>query len=346
MNMIRNSRQNRAMRIAVIAPPWLPVPPIDYGGTELIIDILCRSYKEAGHDVVLYCSGDSTVGVDCRWVIEKGSMPPTKHQEHLHFAFVLDQLQNEHFDIIHSHLEGFIPYSRLFPAPLVTTLHVPVTDERKPVLNDANTTLAAISKDQAATIPCNSTVIYNGIEFDRYSASSNHDDYLLWLGAVKPEKGIELAVEIAKKTNRSLTIAGYLAEQYRQWFEVILNNNGCSINFVGPANFDTKCNLLQRCFALLMPVNWREPFGLVALEAMACGRPVIASRQGALPEVIDQGVSGFCCDSIEEYCDAVGRARIMDPKRIRDSVVMKFSAEKMVEGYLALFAELLIRKKG
>jgi glycosyltransferase involved in cell wall biosynthesis len=329
------------MKIAVVAPPWIPVPPVDYGGTELIVDILCRGYQDHGHSVTLFCSAESTCPVERRSTIQRGYLPPDKYQEHRHFGFALDELRQEKFDIVHAHLEGFIAYAPLLDIPLVCTVHVPVIRHREPLLADIRSRTIAISSDHASSFPRNVQFIYNGIEFDRYQSEARPGDHLIWIGAIKPEKGIERSLKLARSSNSRLVIAGRVDARYEQWFDELLSNYEEHAFFIGPVGFQDKVDLLSSAKALLMPVNWREPFGLIAIEAMACNTPVIATPNGALPEIISSGVNGFLCETDEEFVSAINAVNDLDGERVRATSKKRFSAERMVSEYLELLKDSL-----
>lgn len=327
------------MKIAVIAPPWLPVPPVDYGGTELVVDILCRGYQRAGHEVTLFCSGESTCPVERRSAVSKGSMPPDKHQEHLHLGYVLGELLKGGYDVIHSHLEGFLPYVPLTGIPALTTVHVPVTESRRRLLDKGFSQLAAISLDQAGDFPTQTKVIHHGIEFERYRLAKRKENYLLWLGSLSPEKGVERSVEIARSAELKLVLAGPARPETGAWLRSLASDHSF-VEMRGPVSFAEKVELLGKARALLMPVKWREPFGLVALEAMACGTPVIASPMGALAEIVEHGMNGYLCEGNGGFARAVRRCPELEPEEIRSAAASRFSAQKMIDEYLSFLSDL------
>jgi len=328
------------MRLAVIAPPWIPVPPVDYGGTELIVDILCRGYQARGHEVVLFCSGDSTCPVDRIASNTAGALPPDKHAEHQHFALALAEIQRGQFDAVHCHLEGILPYAQLLSVPVLTTVHVPMTLPRERLLSQSTSPVIAVSADQASTFPRPTSVVHHGLELHRYHLVAEKDDYLLWLGSVTPEKGLEAALEIAEATGMPMKVAGPVPEGATDWWRNICSSTTASIEYCGLVGFADKAELLARARALMMMVNWQEPFGLVAVEAMASGTPVLANRRGALPEIVEDGVSGFLCDSSEDAISAIGRLHSLKAETIRSVAMERFSAERMVSEYLQLLGGL------
>jgi glycosyltransferase involved in cell wall biosynthesis len=333
---------NRPMRIGVLAPPWLPVPPSTYGGTELIADILCRGFKEAGHEPILFASGDSTCPVRIISAIDHAEMPPDKYKEHLQIAALLLNAPKLGLDIVHSHLEGIQPYAPLLRVPVVCTLHVDMTDQRRGFLQSGdNVDYIAVSEKQGRSFPFGVKVIRHGIEVERYKlvGREHKKRHLLFLGEISRRKGADVAVKAWMKLAQPVKIAGYVPPGEQEWFkrDVLSRVRPGSLEFLGPVGFKQKVELLGEAAALLCPVRWEEPFGLVAAEAMACGTPVIAIRRGALPELVENGVTGFLCDDEEEVLEVVDRIGEIEPAACRQRVVKLFDSRRMVREYLDLF---------
>lgn len=331
---------SKKLRIGVLAPPWLKVPPETYGGTELIVDILCRGFKEAGHEPILFAAGDSSCPVELQASFNIAEMPPDKYKEHAHIAHFLRLADELDLDIIHSHLEGLQPYSPLLRIPVVCTLHVEITSSRRAFLSgNKGVTYVAVSADQAESFPIDAEVIYHGIEMQRYPIEYINRDYFLFLGEISRRKGVDTAVAVARELKKPLRIAGYLPPTEEEWFFELMMADDCKelIDFIGPVGFADKIKLLKRAVALLAPIRWREPFGLVVIEAMACGTPVIANARGALPELIEDGVTGFLCNSTDELVQAGENVGCIDPVLCRKRVEYLFDHRRMIGDYLHLF---------
>jgi glycosyltransferase involved in cell wall biosynthesis len=339
-------RMSKSMRIGVLAPPWLPVPPPTYGGTELIADILCRGFKAAGHEAILFASGDSTCPVRKISAIGRAEMPPDKYKEHLQIAALLRAAPELGLDIVHSHLEGIQPYAHLLGVPVVCTLHVDMTEQRRIFLQtNAAVDYVAVSEKQGRSFPFGVRVIRHGIEIERYrfSGRDKKKKHLLFLGEICRRKGADVAVRAWMALARPVKIAGWVPPVEQDWFkrDVMSRVRLGSLEFLGPVGFEQKVELLGEAAALLCPVRWEEPFGLVAAEAMACGTPVIAIRRGAMPELVEHGVTGFLCDDEEEVLTAIERIEEIDPEACRRRVEELFDAQRMVREYLEMFESKL-----
>lgn len=334
----------RKLKIGVLAPPWLTVPPQTYGGTELIVDILCRGFKEAGHEPILFAAGDSSCPVELNPSFARAEMPPDKYKEHAHIAHFLKQASELDLDVIHSHLEGLQPYSSLLQSPIICTLHVEITPARTAFLStNTGVTYVAVSADQADSFPMDTEVIHHGIELHRYPFESSKREYFLFLGEISRRKGVDSAVSIVRQLDRQLKIAGYLPPAEEQWFLGDVMTGECKglVDFIGPVGFAEKISLLSDAAALLTPIRWREPFGLVLIEAMACGTPVVANARGALPELIEHGVTGFLCNNDDELMHAANHVGQIDPVKCRKRVESLFDHRRMVEDYLRLFEDCI-----
>jgi len=337
---------SKPMRIGVLAPPWLPVPPPTYGGTELIADILCRGFKEAGHEPILFASGDSTCPVRLVSPIERAEMPPDKYKEHLQIAALLRHAKELELDIVHSHLEGIQPYAEALGVPVACTLHVDITEQRRIFLQtNRSVDYVAVSEKQGRSFPFGVHVIRHGIELHRYPLAGQGEKrgYLLFLGEICRRKGADVAVRAWMTLARPVKIAGYVPAAEENWFkETVMSRVKLgALEFLGPVGFEEKVSLLGGASALLCPVRWEEPFGLVAAEAMACGTPVIAIRRGALPELVEDGVTGFLCDDEREVLEAVEKCDEIDPQACRERVERLFDSRRMVREYLELFERKL-----
>ena len=337
------------MRIALIAPPWLPVPPPAYGGTELVIDLLARGLVAAEHEVTLYTVGTSTCPVPRRhrydvaqWSAE-GSTSVLRELAHVTWAYA----DIGEADIVHDHTLAGPFVGALARHRVVTTNHGPFrSDDIRQVFRSypPRVSTVAISHDQAATHdgPI-AAVIHHGVDVDSYRSDASRGEQLLFLGRMHPDKGAHLAIEIARRTDRPLLIAAKMREPREQAYftHVVRPLLGDGIEFVGEADHDTKRELLASAVALVNPIQWSEPFGLVMAEALASGTPVVTTRLGAAPEIVDDGVTGFVCDDVDEMVAAVARIDELDRHSCRRAAEQRFSIERMTNDHLALYRRLV-----
>jgi glycosyltransferase involved in cell wall biosynthesis len=338
------------MRIAVMAPPWAPVPPRLYGGIELVVDLLARGYAAAGHDVVLYTTGDSTCPVERRWQVPQaehnriGSAVP----ELRHVIWAFDDARD--FDVIHDHTVAGPIYAARYPdPPMVTTIHGELTDELVDIYQHSarRAGIIAISHHQrrvAPQVPI-ARVIHHGIEASQFPVGRGDGGYVLFLGRMAPDKGAHRAMEAAFKADVPLIMAAKMREaaEVSYYESDVLPYLNDRLMYEGEVDHARKLELLAGARALLFPIRWNEPFGLVMLEALACGTPVLAFPEGAAPEVIEDGRTGFLCHDEADMADAIGRVGGIDRGECRVAVEGYFSAERMVADHLTLFEELLGR---
>lgn len=335
------------MRIALVSTPWVAVPPRAYGGTEGMLDNLARALAAAGHEVLLYATGDSTCPVPKAWTYAEPVTPMglvTSEIKHILGAY--EVLQG--FDVVHDHTMLGPLHAARFPAlPLVTTSHNPFTPETRPIYRQIGerAALVAVSQDQrsrAGEVPI-ARVIHHGIHAADFPVGSGDGGFLLFLGRMSPDKGVHHAIEVALATDLPLTIAGKMREPdeheyFRQRIEPAL---GPEIQYVGEVTRSERAELLATALALVNPLCWPEPFGLVMIEAMACGTPVIVSSAGAAPEIVDDGKTGFVCRSIGELVEGVRQLETLDRQECRRVVEERFSAERMAAEYADLYAEVV-----
>ncbi len=336
------------MRIALIAPPWVPVPPPLYGGTEVVVDRLARGFHEAGHEVLLFTTGDSTCPVPRQWVLERS--------EHLRMGAVVPELRHvvhgyeaaRGFDIVHDHTLAGPVYAERFPdLAVVTTNHGPFNDELLDVYRviAPSVSIIAISHSQASHaqgLPI-ARVIHHGIDVAEFPIGDGDGGYFLFLGRMAPDKGARRAARIARQAGVRLLIAAKMREplEYEYFDNQVRPLLGPDVEYVGEVGGDEKMELLSGARALLNPIRWVEPFGLVMIEALACGTPVLTYRQGAAPEIVDDGVTGFLCDVHDEMAEAIHRVDELDRKACRRAVEERFSTDRMVADHLDLFESLL-----
>jgi glycosyltransferase involved in cell wall biosynthesis len=340
------------VRIGIIAPPWLPVPPARYGGTELMLDLLARGLQGAGHDVVLSTTGDSTCPVERVWALERAdtlrmgvSVPELRHVAHAYEAL-------GDCDVIHDHTVVGPVYAQRYPdLPVVTTNHGPFNTE----LNDVYRAVAhhvpviAISQSQAAGADPRvwlAAVIHHGIDATVFPRGTGDGGYDLFLGRMAPEKGARRAAEIARAAGRRLLIAAKMREPLEQLYfeEEVRPLLGSGVEYVGEVGWEDKLALLAGAEALLNPIRWPEPFGLVMIEALACGTPVLAFKEGAAPEIVEHGVTGFLCVDEQDMADHLRRLDELDRAACRAAVEDYFSVERMVAEHVRTYERLAARQ--
>lgn len=340
------------MRIAQVAPLWERVPPPAYGGVELVVGLLTDELVRRGHEVTLFASGDSIslaklISVHPRALRLDKSVKECNVYETLQLSRVYEMA--EEFDIIHSHMGyGVIPYANLVKTSTVHTLHGIFTpDNEKMYKYGRKQPYVSISDAQREPrLGLNyAATVYNGIDVSSYTFYPQPDEepYLAFLGRISPEKGPHHAIEIAKRTGWRLKMAGKVdvvdVEYYENEIKPLID--GKQIQYLGEANHDQKNMLMGRAVATLFPITWREPFGLVMIESMASGTPVIAMRLGSTQEVIAHGNTGFLCDSVEECVAAVGKVAELDRAGCREYVYKRFSYQAMTDGYEAVYRQIL-----
>ena len=337
------------MRIALIAPPFISVPPKEYGGTELFIAHLAEGLQKLGHEPVVYSNGESTVGVENRWLYPRGQWPiqgeiydNLKDLNHTAWA-VRDAMES--CDIIHLNNASGLVCSRFVRAPFVYTLHHPHEKGLSDFYaNFPQVQFVTISdfQQKLETMPRIRT-IYHGLDLSPYGGRLDGErKYLAFLGRIAPMKGTHIAIEVAQKSGMPLKIAGEVQPKFRDYFEQQIKPHlGDQIEYVGEVNLEEKARLLMGARALLFPIQWNEPFGLVMIEAMACGAPTLALPGGAVEEVVRDGVSGYVCRSAEEMAQRVKSLRF-DPESVRAYVAENFSLEKMAQSYVELYQQVIV----
>jgi len=328
------------LRILIVAPCWVSVPPTAYGGTELVIDVLARGLKARGHEVILATTGDSTCEVAKVAYHPRalGTDHATPLAETLHVMEAYRASQG--VDIVHDHtVAGPLVGQTLTSAPIVTTNHGPFIDDLAEYYRriQDTTPIIAISHDQARRAHGIqvATVIHHGIEMDRVPLGQGDGGYVAFLGRMHPDKGVDRAIRIARRAGVPLVIAAKMREPVEQRFfaEVIRPMLGNGVEYVGEVGPEGKRELLMRAVALLNPIAWPEPFGLVMIEAMAHGTPVIATRFGSVPEIVIPGATGVLGDSDEELADGVGQAAALARSQVRQEAEQRFDASRMVDAH-------------
>jgi glycosyltransferase involved in cell wall biosynthesis len=336
------------VRIGLIAPPWLPVPPPAYGGTEAVVDRLARGMQAAGHEVVLFTTGDATCPVERRWIFEEAQAPRMGEAvaELRHLVHAYEALAS--CDVVHDHTVVGPAYAERLPwLPVVTTNHGPFDEELLDVYRAVahRVPVIAISHAQAATargLPL-AGVIHHGIDVDRFPVGTGAGGYLLFLGRMTPDKGAAEAIAVARRAGIPLVLAAKMREPAeRAYFdERIRPLLGSGVDFVGEVGGTDKLDLLAGAAALVNPIQWDEPFGLVMIEALACGTPVLSTARGAAPEIVDAGVTGCLGADEDDLVAAAGAIGDLDRVACRAAVAERFSTARMVEEHLDLFARIL-----
>ncbi len=335
------------MRIALIAPPFIPVPPTKYGGTELFIAQLAEGLTALGADVVVYANGESTVGAELRWIYEKSRWPIdgevySSLLDTNHTSWAVQDAAKD-CDVIHVNNVPALGLSRLVAAPMVYTIHHVHED----ALSEfyawfPNIEYVTISDFQRVreTMPRMRT-IHHGIDTGIYKLQCAKQEYLTFLGRIAPMKGTHVAIDVAKKCGIPLKIAGEIQPLYREYWEQEIKPHvdGKFIEYVGEADLAMKNELLGGSLGMLFPILWNEPFGLVMIEAMACGTPVLALRGGSVNEVVAGGMSGYVCSDADEMAERARNLRGFSPAAVRTYVEQNFSVQRMAANYLRLYKE-------
>ncbi len=340
-----------SMRIALVAPPWTPVPPPLYGGIELVLDQTARGLVAAGHEVTLFTTGDSTCPVPRKWGLPRAegmrigaAVPELRHVIHAYEA-VADH------DIVHDHTVFGPFYSQRFPGlPVVTTIHGPFNDELTDIYRvvSERVPIVCISHAQRRAAPdlAVKRVIHHGIDASGFEFGDGGGDeegeYFLFLGRMSPDKGADRAIEVARKAGTRVLMAAKMREPWeRAYFdERVAPLLGPDAVYLGEVPHERKLELIANARGFLFPIRWNEPFGMVMLESFACGTPVLAFPEGAVPEVVEDGKTGFLCQDETEMVEAVRRIDDIDRRDCRASVEGYFSTERMVEEHIELYEEL------
>lgn len=336
------------MRIGMIAPPWLAIPPGAYGGIEYMIEALAVALQRAGHDVVLAASGDSTCPVP-RLPAFPPSDPQTMGQSLAELRHVTRAYRELHdVEVIHDHsLIG--PHLRERPqgVPVVTTAHGPfipaILDSFAALPRDVS--VVAISRHQASTASGVriARVIHHGIDASTIPFGPGAGGYACFVGRMSPDKGVARAIDAARRVGMPLRIAAKMREPLeREYFEAWVRPQlGPSVEFLGELTRSEKAQLLGGAIALINPIAWDEPFGLVMIEALAAGTPVVATPRGSAPEIVDHGRTGFICSTPEEFDTALGRVTELDRHDCRKEAEGRFSATRMANDYAELYRQLV-----
>lgn len=363
------------MRIAQIAPPWITLPPKNYGGTESVISTLVEEQVAQGHKVTLFAPGDAQTSAKLvsffpKSLLQQG-IPWSMHSKAFyHLQKALEQVREQNFDIVHTHLSSgadmyLFPLTAALALPHVTTLHSHFPFDRGPGgwVGDADryymdwapaVPMVAISETARAQekLPLHFVgVVYNGIDMSQYhSSNKKRGDYFVWLGRFAPEKGAHLAIEAAKRAQVPLVLAGTIDRYVKASMDYFQEQikpqiNKGQIKYIGPVNMKQKIRLLSRARGLLNPIEWEEPFGMVMIEAMALGCPVISFARGAAPEIVAQNSTGFLVKNLDEMVQSMPRIDEIDPETARLHVEHNFSARVMAEKYTQIYEKVMAMSK-
>ncbi len=330
------------LRIALVSTPFVPVPPKGYGGTELVVADLAKALAARGNQVVVYATGDSDLpGVEVRSYFPAAQWPPDRELERVHSAWSLRDAARDPrgFDVVHVHTPCAAEMARLSPCPVVCTLHHTADPELTDLYRRApRVKLIGISRAQARRerAPV-AAVVHHGLDPSRYQPMPEQG-YLLFLGRFDRVKGVTHAIEVAARAGLPLVMAG--APHERDYYEAevkpLIRRHG--VLEVGPVGGARKGALIARARALLFPIEWEEPFGLVMIEAMLSGVPVLGQARGAVPEVVEDGITGVICDDATEMVAAARIAdKLFDRQRIRQHALVRWCAERMADDYLRVY---------
>jgi len=344
----RDERSNGCLRVAVLAPISWRVPPQHYGPWELFASLLTEGLVARGHEVTLFATGDSLTSAELSSVVDHGwSDDPDvepKVAECLHIAGVFERAGE--FDVIHNGFD-FLPltYSGLVDTPVVTTIHGFSSPRIVPVYEryDRTTTYVSISDADRHPALHYAATIHHGIDTDAFSLHPDPGGYVLFFGRIHPHKGAAEAIEVAARAGVPLLIAGIVQDQDYFDAAVAPHVDGDRVRFLGPIGHDRRAELLGGADALLHLISFDEPFGFSVVEAMACGTPVVAFARGSMPELVDDGSTGFLVAGadIDQAVRSVAAAGSLDRGAIRARAVDRFSRERMVDAYVAVYDEVL-----
>ena len=342
------------MRIAQLAPTYERVPPRTYGGTELVVHLITEELVRRGHDVTLFATGDSVTTARLRSITQEpvryGEVTDDGlvHAEYLQLANAqacfLAERRGE-FDLIHNHagIEGMV-LAAASRTPVVSTMHNPFVPRTQPIWDAYPWFHHAVSAASAATFPSHGALppILHGIDVESFQVGEP-EGYLLFLGRFSPAKGADRAIQAAQRAGRRLILAGKIdasdADHAREAIEPLID--GDRVRYVGEADAATKARLLAGADALLFPIEWDEPFGLVMIEALASGTPVIGFRRASVPEIVEDGRTGFVVDDVEAMAEAIGRLGEIDRRACRLAAERRFTVARMVDDVEAMYRTIV-----
>lgn len=342
------------MKIAQVAPLYESVPPKLYGGTERVVSALTEELVRRGHDVTLFASGDSVTKAKLVPVCEQALRLDKNCRDQLaHHVLLLERVfaESENFDLVHFHID-YLHFSRSRREQLVnvTTLHgrLDIPDLKPLYRTFGEMPVISISNAQREPLPWLNWqgTVYHGLPEKTFEFREKPGDYLAFLGRVSPEKGVDQAIKIAQMAGIKLKIAAKIDRADQEYFDTIIKPllNEPGVEFVGEIGYPYKSDFLGGALAVLFPINWPEPFGLVMIEAMACGTPVIAYPFGSVPEIVENGITGFLVPDAESAARALRNVSSIDRKICRQTFENRFSAKRMTDDYLTIYQRLIADK--
>lgn len=341
------------MRIAQVAPLYESVPPKLYGGTERVVSYLTEELVRLRHHVTLFASGDSVTRARLVPLCDRALWRDPDCRETLpqHVGLVQEVFkQASRFDVIHFHCDYLhFPFLRYQPIRSVTTIHGMLRKHDQEALFRSNpeVPLVSISNDQRRPFPELNWqgTVYHGLPRELHTFHPQGGDYLVFLGRISPEKRLDRAIEIARRTGRQLKVAAKIYDDDRDYYqrsiEPLLRESKSFVEFIGEVGGNDKDELLGNAYAFLFPIDWPEPFGLVMIESLACGTPVIAWNNGSVPEILSDGVTGFVVDTIDEAVKAVPKVANLDRYNCRRAFDRRFDAAHMARAYLKVYSGLI-----
>jgi glycosyltransferase involved in cell wall biosynthesis len=342
------------MRIGIVAPVWIPVPPKGYGGIELVVSLLTEELVARGHDVTLFASGDSetkgtlrsafeTAPTDHLWEVE----PDATHVGSAYRYAGTAYEAGEGFDLIHDHTNHLgVAFAASVPSPVVHTVHMVLDERRRDFLSRFDdvylTAISDYQRKEASELNWHG-MVHNAVDVDSSIYREDKDDYIVSVGRICERKGQDLAIEVAKRAGIPLVLAGRVHPKEADFFKtrVLPHVDDEWVRFAGEVSNEIKQELVAGAKALLFPVREPEPFGLVMVEAAASGTPVIATPLGAVPEIVKDGESGFLASGVDDMAAAVARAGEISSERCRAIAVERFHPRAMADAYEALYQEIL-----
>ncbi len=363
------------MKIGQIAPPWITIPPKNYGGTENVIYTLVEEQVAQGHKVTLFAPGDAQTSARLvaffpKSLLAAGESWQAYLKVYYHFHCAVEYLKEHDFDVVHTHLSSasdlfLFPLLTSLAIPHITTLHSPFPFDAAPGsklgVTDAyymqwlsTASMVAISESARAEAPKDLHfvgVVHNGLPMNDFRPTGRkRADFFVWLGRFAREKGAHLAIEAAQRAKVPIVLAGtidrYRQESVRYFHEVIEPQiDDKQVKYLGPVNLRQKRSLLSRARGFLNPIEWEEPFGMVMLEAMALGCPVISFPRGAAPELVVDGETGFLVQNVHEMVQAIPRIDEIDREATRLHVGRNFSAQRMAENYTQVYTKVIAMRK-
>ncbi|HET9501461.1 MAG TPA: glycosyltransferase family 4 protein [Marmoricola sp.] len=341
------------MKIGLITPPWVPVPPPAYGGLEAVVDRLARGLADAGHDVLLAAPGNSDCPVPCVPGLpeahpDAGIIAET-NREMRHLVGAYAGLGDR--DVIHDHsIAGPLYRHRPSGVPVVVTNHGPFDDDTNVLFGamQQDTTIVAISESQAASARGVriDRVVHHGMDVDQVPVGNGSGGYALFLGRMSPDKGAHEAIGIARAAGVPLRLAAKMREEAEhEYFDhEIAPLLGAEVEYVGEVDEDDKYQLLGEAVAMLNPIQWAEPFGLVMIEALACGTPVVTTSPGSVPEIVEDGRTGYIRDDPDELAAVLAKAAQLDRGACREEAEKRFTTRRMVQDHVRLYEDLISRR--